>query len=122
MNVAITLLPSCTGVNVQVDDVPTHPPAQLTKTLPAAGAAVSVSGSGLNWAEQVPPQLMPAGLDVTVPEPVPDLVTETPGRRFTVSETCGGVPLTLHPRAIESRFDEHRCRTSGSESGGGDRQ
>ena len=52
------------------------PPLQPAKVEPADGAAVSVTV--LPWpndAEQVAPQLMPAGDDVTVPAPVPVLVT-----------------------------------------------
>jgi hypothetical protein len=52
--------------------VPLHPP----NVEPTAGVAVNVTRVPLlNDAEQVPPQLMPAGLLVTVPFPVPLLVT-----------------------------------------------
>ena len=52
------------------------PPLQPAKTDPDAGRAVSVTVVSLeNDEEQVVPQLMPLGLLVTVPVPVPFLVT-----------------------------------------------
>ena len=42
---------------------------------PAAGAAVKVTMPAESDAEHVAPQLMPAGVLVTVPAPVPDLLT-----------------------------------------------
>jgi len=51
-------------------------PLQLEKVDPPAGVGVSVTlVPELYDSEQSAPQLMPAGADVTVPEPVPDLVT-----------------------------------------------
>jgi hypothetical protein len=63
-------------VSVQVA-VPSHGPApQPVKVEPVAGAAVKVIAVPLaKLAEQVAPQLMPAGALVTVPVPVPALVT-----------------------------------------------
>ena len=63
-------------VTVQVP-VPSQGPAlQPAKVEPVAGVAVKVTAVPLaKLAEQVAPQLMPAGVLVTVPEPVPDLVT-----------------------------------------------
>ena len=63
-------------VTLQVP-VPEHPPPlQLEKVDPALGEAVKVTlVPELYGSEQSAPQLMPAGADVTVPEPVPDLVT-----------------------------------------------
>src|SRR5207247_8723951 len=52
------------------------PPLQPPKVEPAAGAAVSVTAVPLaKLAAQVAPQVMPAGLLVTVPAPVPALET-----------------------------------------------
>src|SRR5438094_8434832 len=59
------------------DPVPEHPPPfQPVKAEPAAGAAVSVTAVPLvKLAEQVTPQLIPTGALVTVPLPVPALLT-----------------------------------------------
>src|SRR6266704_739182 len=59
------------------DPVPEQPPPlQPLKVEPAAGAAVSVTAVPLvKLAAQVAPQVMPAGELVTVPLPVPALVT-----------------------------------------------
>jgi len=59
------------------DPVPEHPlPLQPVKVEPAAGAAVSVTAVPLaKLAEQAAPQVIPAGLLVTVPVPVPALET-----------------------------------------------
>ena len=52
------------------------PPLQPVKAEPTAGAAVSVTAVPLGkFAAQVAPQLMPAGLLVTVPALVPALET-----------------------------------------------
>ena len=74
VNVAVTALAAVMAtVHVVVD--PVHAPAQLVKVEPAVGAAVRVTlAFWLKLAVQVVPQLMPAGLLVTVPAPVPDLV------------------------------------------------
>jgi hypothetical protein len=95
LKVAVMLLTNMPGVKVQVVAVPTHEPDQLTKVLPVAGTAVRVTGSLVNKEEHTLPQLIPVGLDVTVPEPVPDLATMTVGRTFTVSVSWGGFPLIL---------------------------
>ena len=59
------------------DPVPEHPPPlQPVNVEPAAGAAVSVTAVPLvKLAEQVAPQVMPAGALVMVPVPVPTLET-----------------------------------------------
>jgi hypothetical protein len=58
--------------------VPEHAPLQPAKVEPAAGAAVRVTAvPGVKDCEQLAPQLIPAGLLVTVPVPVPLLVTDS---------------------------------------------
>jgi len=75
LNVAVTDLAAFI-VTVQVP-VPEHPPPlQPANTEPLAALAVRVTEVPLlNDAEQVLPQLIPAGLLVTVPLPAPDLFT-----------------------------------------------
>jgi hypothetical protein len=70
LNVAVTdLAASMVTVHVPVpEQAPLHP----TKMESAAGVAVNVSEvPALNDVEQVAPQLIPAGEEVTVPVPVP---------------------------------------------------
>lgn len=56
---------------------PEHAPPQPEKVEPPEAAAVSVTLVPLSYsAEQVAPQSIPAGDEVTVPEPAPALVTE----------------------------------------------
>src|SRR5947208_12076322 len=56
--------------------VPEQAPDHPLNVTPAAGEAVSVTGAPTaKAAEHVPGQLMPAGEDVTVPLPVPVLLT-----------------------------------------------
>jgi len=63
-------------VTLHVAVVPVQLPLQPVKVEPAAGAAVKVTMVALlNDPEQVVPQLIPVGELVTVPLPLPDLVT-----------------------------------------------
>jgi hypothetical protein len=56
-------------------------PLQLEKTDPVAAVAVRVTTVPLSyWAEQVEPQSIPLGLEVTVPLPGPDLATVSVNR------------------------------------------
>ncbi len=56
--------------------VPLHAPPHPAKIYPGLGVAVRVTEvPGAKLPVQVPPQLMPAGTLVTVPRPLPILVT-----------------------------------------------
>ena len=74
LNVAVTFRAAVIDV-VQVA-VPVQAPLQPTNVEPLAAAAVSVTDAPLaKLALHVLPQLMPLGVDVTVPVPVPAFVT-----------------------------------------------
>ena len=77
MKVAVTVVAAET-VTVH-GSVPLHPPpVQPVKAEPAAGRAVSVTVVPLaKLAEQVAPQVIPMGLLVTVPEPLPSAITSS---------------------------------------------
>lgn len=79
VKVAVTVV-AALRVTVQ-PPVPLHPPPdQPPKVDPAAAVAVSVTAAPeLKVAVHVAPQLIPAGEDVTVPEPVPVLATVSVG-------------------------------------------
>ena len=80
LNVATTFVDAAAAVTTHDAFAPEQAPDQPPKTLPAAAAAVSVTlVPGAKPAAQVPPQLMPAGPEVTVPEPVPVRDTFTRG-------------------------------------------
>lgn len=70
--------------------VPAHPaPDQPMKSEPTAGVAVNVIGVPFPKTRvHAAPQLMPAGLDVTVPEPVPVFATDTVGPDGVVQSTA----------------------------------
>src|SRR5262249_48784624 len=90
VKVAVTFR-ACVMLTMQLL-VPLHPsPFQPVKVEPLAAVAVSVTLCP--WVKgtlQVLPQLTPAGLEVTVPLPVPALLT--------VRRNCGGVVLAnVHP-------------------------
>src|SRR5437773_522876 len=83
-------------VTVQAPVPEQPPPLQPTKANRKSGVAVSVTWVPLLYAaEQVFPQLIPAGLEVTVPLPVPSRITERLGRLPTVS-----VVLPLRPPEV----------------------
>jgi hypothetical protein len=75
LNTAVTVtLDEMATLQVPVPEQP--PPLQPANTEPEAGVAVNVTVVPLeNDREQVVPQLIPLGLLVTVPEPVPDFRT-----------------------------------------------
>src|SRR4029079_6700257 len=75
VNVAVT--PVAAVIVVVHVDVPVQPPPdQPVKVEPVAGVAVRTTDwLKLKSAAHVAPQLMPAGFDVTVPAPLPALVT-----------------------------------------------
>ena len=101
-------------MTVQVP-VPVQPPLQPENVEPAAGVAVSVTDVPLaNAAEQVVPQLMPAGALVTVPLPVPAFaiarvkgcsanvaVTDVAALTVTVQVPVPLQPPPLQPENVE---------------------
>jgi hypothetical protein len=85
LNVAVTLVALLT-VTLQVPLEPEQAPLQALNVELPPGVSVSVTDvPELNDAEHVPGQLMPAGLLVTVPVPVPASVT------VNVYDVVGGV-------------------------------
>ena len=99
------IVPLVLIAKVHVMLVPEHsPPLQPANALPALGAAVSVTLVPFaKVAAHVPPQLMPVGLDVTVPVPVP----------FLAIVICGNDTTSVVPKRRSTR----RCRSLGSRRG-----
>jgi hypothetical protein len=92
LNVAVQVL----AISIVTTPVLQPVPVQPAKVEPEAGAAVSVTSVPLaNEAEQTLPQLIPAGLLVTVPLPVPLLVTD----KRKVCAGCG-LKVAAHERAM----------------------
>jgi hypothetical protein len=87
-------------VTVQVALVPEHPPPdQPANTEPVAAAAVRTTlAAELKEAEQVAPQAIPAGFDVTVPVPDPSLLM--------VSVTCGAAKVAVTAASPAVRLTE----------------
>jgi hypothetical protein len=78
--------------------VPVQAPDQPVKSDPVSGVAVRVTAvPSRNDAVQLAPQLIPAGLLVTVPAPVPVLLTSRAKLRLPVpvSDTVVGLPTAL---------------------------
>jgi hypothetical protein len=107
-NVAVTVL-AAFSVTVHAP-VPVHAPLQPVKIAPAPGVAVSVTTVPLlNNAEQVAPQLTPAGALVTVPDPAPARLTVsakdcTP--KFAVTDAAAVIvtvhgPVPEHPPPVQ---------------------
>jgi len=105
LNVAVTVL-ACDMVTEHVLAVPVHAPLQPEKVLPLVATAVSVTlEPDVRLAEQVLPQEMPAGLLVSVPDPVPLLVTDSAyeaGIAVNVAATdCACDMVTEHVLAVD---------------------
>ena len=81
---------SAVSFSLQFTFVPAQSPDQPVNLEPAAGLAFRVTDAPTwNVALQVVPQLIPAGLDVTLPVPFPDLLTVSVARtswKFAVTE------------------------------------
>src|SRR5438034_679532 len=101
LKVAVTVVAAET-VTTQVP-VPEHPPPlQPLKVEPVAGLAVSVTAVPLvKLAEQVAPQVIPAGELVTVPLPVPALLTVSAklGRLKVAVTVVAAETVTTHDPA-----------------------
>src|SRR5438093_9640743 len=100
LKVAVTVVAAETETTH--DPVPEHPPPlQPPKVEPAAGVAVSVTVVPLaKPVVQVAPHVMPAGELVTVPLPVPTLLTVKIGRasrRETVTVVAAETETTHDP-------------------------
>jgi hypothetical protein len=111
VKVAVTVVAAET-VTAQAP-VPEHPPPlQPVKVEPAAGVAVNVTAVPLaKLAEQVTPQLIPAGLLVTVPVPAPALETVSAkvGVKVTVKVSVAVLPAAS--RAVTVSTFVPGCRT-----------
>jgi hypothetical protein len=94
LKVAVTVVAAASAT--MHDAVPVQPPPlQPANTEPAVGEAVSViTVPALNCAPQVAPQLMPAGVDATVPAPRPALVTVSVYCLSANSAVTSVAPLT----------------------------
>ncbi len=109
VKVAVTVVAAET-VTTQVPVPEQPPPLQPVKVEPAAGVAVSVTAVPLvKLAEQVAPQLIPAGELVTVPLPVPAWLTVSAKLgRLKVAVTVVAaeivatqVPVPVHPPPLQ---------------------
>src|SRR5258706_3159 len=105
-NAAVTLFAA--SIVTRHAPIPLHAPLQPANADPSAAAANSpTAAAGAEFTVQVAPQSIPAGLEVTVPLPVPDFVTDiayTVGVTLTEAEAApvpaALVALTLHAYAV----------------------
>jgi hypothetical protein len=110
-------------VMVQVVLLPEHAPDQPTKyeLEGPSGVAVSVTTAPWsNWAEHVAPQLIPAGLDATVPLPVPVFATvNVRGIRVNVAvvETLPAGIVMVHVVLVPVHAPDHPAKNELTESG-----
>src|SRR2546422_3209271 len=127
LKVAVTVVAAET-VTVQAPVPEQPPPVQPVKGEPAAAVAVSVTAVPLGkLAEQVAPQVMPAGELVTVPLPVPALLTVSAklGRlkvavTVVAAETVTPqVPVPVQPPPLQPVKVEPAAGEAGSAPGGG---
>src|SRR5436190_736268 len=106
VKVAVTVV-AAESVTVQAPGPEQPPPLQPVKVEPAAGTAVSVTAVPfVKLAAQVAPQLIPAGLLVTVPVPVPALETVRAkvGVKVTVKMSVAVLPAASRAVTV-STFD-----------------
>lgn len=90
------------------EPLPEQAPDQREKTEPAAGAATSATLVPYRkLREQIEPQLIPRGFELTLPEPVPDLLTvKVTGRNENVAVTdLAWVMLTMQVSVPEQSPD-----------------
>src|SRR2546422_8289427 len=112
--VAVTVV-AALRVTVQVPVPEQPPPVQPEKVEPAAAVAVNVTAVPLaKLAEQVAPQLMPAGALVTVPLPVPAGVTvRVKDCTVKVAVTVVAAESVTAQGSVERRVAQHQ-RSQGS--------
>src|SRR5206468_6746829 len=86
--------------------VPEQAPLQPPNEEPGAGAAFKATEvPASNWVEQVAPQSIPAGVEVTVPLPAPPLVTVTVIVRASVTVRFTGAPgVRVTPGSVPEKI------------------
>jgi hypothetical protein len=104
LNVAVQFLLPDTLI-VVVGLVPEQSPPQLAKVDPGSGVAVSCT-LPVKGAVQVEPQFIPAGMDTTVPAPVPMSVTVNmpPAENEAIQLSLELVTLIVVVKAVPEQF------------------